>query len=431
VYLGIFFLVLFGLLFLSLPIGLVFASVTILPKLVNPSFSFTIEASVRSMTSALDSYPILAVPLFMLSGVVMARGISEKIFNFFAYFIGNKTAGFPCTVVLTCLFYGAISGSGPATTAAVGSMAIPFLISMGYDTEFSSALVAISGGLGVIIPPSIPFIVLATTTNTSTSDLFIAGILPGCLIGFFLMLYAFMYCRKHGEDKEKLESNYRKIREHGFWLVFKESFWALLTPVIILGSIYGGIASPTEAAAMSIYYALFVSIFIYRSIKLKELFRIFCEGVKTYSAVLFIIAAAVAFSRVISLLQVSQAIKVFLVATESKFLVLLIINTVLLLAGMIMDPLPTIMILAPIMLPVVQQFGMDPAHFGIMMVVNLAIGFVTPPLGMNLFVTSNLTGIPVMVLSRKVLPMIVFFALAGLLIIFFPQISLVLLGRGV
>jgi C4-dicarboxylate transporter DctM subunit len=379
------------------------------------------------MVSALDSYPILAVPLFMLSGVIMARGISERIFNFFAYFIGNKRAGFPCTVVLTCLFYGAISGSGPATTAAVGSMAIPFLISMGYDKEFSSALVSISGGLGVIIPPSIPFIVFATTTNTSTSDLFIAGILPGCLIGIALMVYAYLYCKKHGEDREKLEEKYRTIRTRGFLSVFKDSFWALLTPIIILGSIYGGIASPTEAAAMSIYYALFVSIFIYRSIKVTDLFKILCEGVKTFSAVLFIIAAAVAFSRVISLLQVSQSVKLFLVATDSKFLVLIIINAVLLLAGMIMDPLPTIMILSPIMLPAVEQFGMDPIHFGIVMVVNLAIGFVTPPLGMNLFVTSNFTGIPVMTLSRKVLPMIGFFAIAAVFIIVFPQISLVLL----
>jgi C4-dicarboxylate transporter DctM subunit len=388
-----------------------------------------VEASIRGMVSALDSYPILAVPLFMLSGVIMARGISEKIFNFFSYFIGNKTAGFPCTVVLTCLFYGAISGSGPATTAAVGSMAIPFLISMGYDKQFSTALVAISGGLGVIIPPSIPFIIFAASTNTSTSDLFIAGILPGCLIGLSLMIYAYIHCRKHGEDKNKLEKKYRTIRKRGFLPVLLDSLPALLTPVIILGSIYGGIASPTEAAAMSIYYALLISLFVYRSIKFNELFKILCEGVKTFSAVLFIVSAAIAFSRVITLLNVSRAVSEYLSAMNSKIVILILVNFVLLLAGMVMDAVPTIMILSPIMLPAAEALGIDPTHFGIIMVVNLAIGMVTPPMGMNIFVASNLTGIPVITLARRVIPLILFFAIAALVINAFPQISLLLLGR--
>jgi C4-dicarboxylate transporter DctM subunit len=428
-YFGLVVIILLGLLILTAQISNVFTAISVIPKLLNTSFSFTVEACIRSMVSALDSYPLLAIPLFMLSGVIMARGISEKIFNFFAYFIGNTVAGFPCTVVLTCLFYGAISGSGPATAAAVGSMAIPFLVNMGYNKNFSAALVAISGGLGVIIPPSIPFIIFATTANVSTSDLFVAGILPGCLIGVFLMIYAYLYCRKHGADRGKLEDKYREIRQQGFRSVFLGSFWALLTPVIILGSIYGGIASPTEAAAISIFYAFFVSFFIYKSITLKDIAKILQEGVKTYGSILFIIAAAVALSRVITLLRVSQTVNEFLAATNSKFLVLLIINIVLLFAGMIIEPIPIIMLLAPIMLPAVQQIGMDLTHFGIVMVVNLAIGFVTPPMGMNLFVTSNLTGIPVLVLAREIFPMIFFFAASMVLIIVFPQISLFLLGR--
>ncbi len=425
---GVFFIVFFALLLISLPIGATFAGVTVLLKLLDPAFSLTIEAAVRSMVSGLDSFPLLAIPLFMLSGVIMAKGgISDKIFNFFGYFLGNKTAGFPCAVIVTCLFYGAISGSGPATTAAVGSMTIPFLVSMGYDLVFATALVAVSGGLGVIIPPSIPFIVYATTTNSSVSQLFIAGIFPGILIGLCLMAYAYYYCRKRGEDKEKLRVKYEEIRKKGFLPLFLDSFWALLSPVIILGSIYSGIASPTEAAAVSIYYALAVSLFIYKTIKIRDLWTVFREGVNTYASVMFIMATAITFSRVITLMGIGNYIRDSVLALfGSKLMILLIINGVLLIAGMLLDALSAILILAPMMFPAVTAIGVNPIHFGIIMVVNLAIGFVTPPMGMNLFVSSNLTKVPVMTIARKVLPFIASFAVAAVLINFIPQISLLL-----
>ena len=251
---GIFFLIFAVLLVIGTPICLVFSGMTIAPYLANHAFPYDITAAVTSQLSGLDSFPLMAIPLFMLAGVIMAKGkISDKIFNMFAYFVGNKTAGLPCTVVLTCLFYGAISGSGPATTAAVGSMCIPFLVSVGYDIVFATALVAVAGGLGVIIPPSIPFIVYSSVAGTSVSKMFIAGVLPGCLIGLCLMVYCYIYCKIKGEDKEKLNKRYQEIRSIGFWNLLKDSIWALLTPVIILGSIYGGIASPTEAATISIY----------------------------------------------------------------------------------------------------------------------------------------------------------------------------------
>lgn len=255
---GIFFLVLFVLIIAALPIGGVFSFLSMLPHLANQAFSFGVSDVARAMFSGLNSFTLLAVPMFMVSGMIMARGgISKKLFNFFGYFIGNKTAGFPCAVVVTCMFYAAISGSSPATVSAVGSMTIPFLVAKGYDKIFATSIVTVAGGLGVIIPPSISYIVYASIANCSPSKLFIAGIIPGILIGVALMVYCYIYCKKHGEDKQKLQESYAKLHKDGLWKLFKDSFFALMTPVIILGTIYTGICSPTEAAVISVFYGLF------------------------------------------------------------------------------------------------------------------------------------------------------------------------------
>ncbi|MDR1510892.1 MAG: TRAP transporter large permease, partial [Synergistaceae bacterium] len=288
---------------------------------------------------------------------------------------------------------------------------------------------AISGGLGVIIPPSIPFIVYSTTTNASVANLFIAGILPGFLIGGCLMVYTYYYCRRYGEDKEKLRTKFEEIRSRGFIKLFISSFWALLTPVIILGSIYTGVASPTEAATISIYYALAVSLFAYRTIKVNQLWEVLCEGVSTYGSVMLIMGTAVTFSRVITVMGIGEYIRDnILTVLGSKLMVLVAVNFILLIAGMLLDALSAILILAPMMFPTVQLLGVDPVHFGIIMVVNLAIGFVTPPMGMNLFVASNLTKVPVISIAKKAVPFITAFAVAAVLINFFPKISLILIG---
>lgn len=359
----------------------------------------------------------------------MARGgISKKLFDVFAYFLGKMTAGMPCAVIVTCLFYGAISGSAPATVAAVGSMTIPILTRLGYDKDFSTAVVAVAGGLGVIIPPSIPFIMYGMASGESVSDLFISGIIPGIMIGGLLMVYAIYYCKKHGEDKEKIAEVVDELHEKGFLSVLKESFWAILSPVIILGCIYSGIASPTEAAVISVFYALFVSMVIYRSIHWKDVWGILVEAVRTYSPILFILAASVAFSRVLTLMQVPQSVSAWILAHfTNKVVLLLVINVFLLIVGMVMDTTPAILILTPILLPIVTAIGMNPIHFGIMMVVNLAIGFVTPPIGVNLFVASSLTDIPVMRIAKKAMPMIAFFLMALLVITFVPAVSTIFL----
>ena len=415
---------------IAIPVSISLGIVSVLPGAFDPSFTASGTYVIRSMLGGLDSFPLLAVPMFVLSGIIMARGgISRKLFDVFAYFMGKRTAGMPCAVVVTCLFYGAISGSGPATVAAVGSMTIPILVEMGYDKKFSTAIVAVAGGLGVIIPPSIPFIMYGMASGASVSDLFIAGIIPGLLIGGLLMVYAFYYCKKNGEDQQKKEAMVGELHAKGFLRVLKESAFALLSPVIILGCIYTGIASPTEAAVISVFYALIISLFVYRSIKVKDIWGILVESIRTYAPILFILAASIAFSRVLTLMQVPQAISAWILSHfTSKIVLLLVINVFLLIVGMVIDTTPAILILTPILLPIVQAVGVDPIHFGIIMVVNLAIGFVTPPIGVNLFVASSLTDIPLMDIARKAMPMIVYFLIALIVITFVPALSLALLG---
>lgn len=414
---------------IAIPVSISLGIVSVLPGAFDPSFTASGQFVIRSMLGGIDSFPLLAVPMFVLSGIVMAKGgISKRLFDVFAFFLGKRTAGIPCAVIVTCLFYGAISGSAPATVAAVGSMTIPILEKLGYDRAFSTAVVAVSGGLGVIIPPSIPFIMFGMASGASVSDLFLSGILPGCLIGGLLMVYAIYYCKKNGEDRVKIDEVVGELHEKGMLKVFRESFFALLSPVIILGCIYTGIASPTEAAVISVFYALLVSLLVYRSICLKEIWGIMVEAVRTYAPILFILATSVAFSRVLTLMQVPQHVSAWILAHfTSKIALLLVINVFLLIVGMVMDTTPAILILTPILLPIVQAVGVDPVHFGVIMVVNLAIGFVTPPIGVNLFVASSLTDIPVMKIASKAMPMIVFFLLALLLLTFVPGLCTVFL----
>lgn len=422
------FLVFILLLVIAIPVSISLGISSVLPSVLDPSFTVGAKYVIRSMFGGLDSFPLLAVPMFVLSGIIMAKGgISKRLFNVFAYFLGNLKAGMPCAVIVTCLFYGAISGSGPATVAAVGSMTIPVLTSLGYDLVFAASIVAVAGGLGVIIPPSIPFIMYGMASGASVSDLFLAGIIPGLMIAALLMVYAVYYCTKHGEDKALIQKEVGALHEKGLLNVLKESFFALLSPVIILGCIYTGVASPTEAAVISVFYALFVSMVIYRTIKVKELWSILTEALRTFSPILFILAASTAFSRILTLLHVPQIVSDFIINTfHSKISILLVINIFLLIVGMVMDTTPAILIVTPILLPIIQAIGMDPIQFGVIMVVNLAIGFVTPPIGVNLFVASSLTDISITKLSKHAMPMIGLFLIALLLITFIPAISLCL-----
>lgn len=425
---AVIFIVFFTTLLIGTPIGIAVGITSLSASFMNPQLPTNADFIFRNMITALDTYALLAVPMFILSGVIMAKGgISKKLFDFFAFFIGKKTAGLPIAAIVTCLFYGAISGSGPATVAAVGAMSIPILVRLGYDRDFVTAMVAVSGGLGVIIPPSIPFIMYGLSSGESVGKLFIAGIIPGILIGLCLMVYAFYYCKKNGEDKEKLTENYDNLRKLGFIGIVKDSFWALLTPVIILGGIYGGVVTPTEAAAISVIYALFVSMVMYKSIHMPDIPDALREAARTAAPVLLVVSTATVFGRVLTMMQAPQTIaEVMMDNFSSKIVVLLIINVFLLFVGMIMDTTPAILILTPIFLPIVGALGVNPIHFGVIMVVNLAIGFVTPPIGVNLFVASSITGISVIQIAKKAVPFIGAFLFALLLITFIEPISLLL-----
>lgn len=422
-------LALLTLLVFGLPIAVVLILFSIYPNIINPLFPAAPVYIIRSLVNGVNSFPILAVPMFMLSGTIMAKGkLSMKIFDFFSYFVARFTGGMPIAVITTCLFYGAISGSGPATTSAVGAMTVPILKKLGYKEDFSLALVAVAGGLGVVIPPSIPFIFYGQAAGVSVADLFIAGIIPGILIGLAMMVYVYIYLKKNGEDEEKINAYREKLQNRGFWNIFKESFLAILCPVIILGSIYSGIASPTEAAVISVYYSLLVSVFVYKTIKLDDFKGIFLETINSFASILIIISAAAGFARVLVFLNIPSLISYILASNiDSKLILLIAINLILLLVGMVMDTTPAILVLTPIIYPLAMKFGIDPIHLGVITVVNLAIGFVTPPLGVNLFVASSLSDVSVDKIIDKSLPFIGVFILCLLLITFIPSLSLMLI----
>lgn len=419
------------LLFLGLPIAGSMIFATLLPSFASATFPGNVNYLLRAIVSGLDSLSILAIPLFMLSGAIMAKGgISRKLFDVFAVFIGKWRAGMPCAVVVTCLFYGAISGSGPATVAAVGAMCIPVLTELGYDKKFAAAIVATAGGLGVIIPPSIPFIMYGITTGVSVGEMFTAGIIPGFLIAFCLMAYCWIYCKRHGEDKAKINHAVDTLKAKGYFGVIKEGFWALLTPVIILGGIYSGIVTPTEAACVSVFYAILVSVCIYKTMKLRDIFSHMRAAVKSYAPICLLLAFAIAFGRVLSLLHAPALISDFITsAFHSPYTFLLALNICMLLMGMFMDTASAIAILGPILLQTATGFGIDGVHFGIILVTNLAVGLVSPPVGINLFVAAPLVETSAGELGKKVLAPMGFFLIALLLITYFPAFSMILLGR--
>ena len=426
---GLIFIVLGVTLVFGMPIamGMVLSAMT--PIIMGSNAGGSLNQIITNTFSGADSTPIIAVPLFILAGVIMAEGgISRKLFSVFSYFVGGFTGGLPCAVIMTCLFYGAISGSGPATTAAVGAMAIPFLVELGYDKVFSSAMVATAGGLGVIIPPSIPFVLYSLATGVSTSALFLGGVLPGIFIGVCLMGYAVYYCHKHGEDRVKIDAKLKEMRDQGLVRILWSSLPALMSPVIVLGGIYGGIVTPTEAACISVFYSLIVSVLIYKSMAVEDIIPCLISAVKTYSPLCFLLAFAIAFGRVLTLLKAPAIISGFILGNfSSAFTVMGIIVVVFFLMGMVMDTGPAIVILAPILLPIVTALDIHPVHFGVIMVCCLSIGLVTPPFGLDLFVASTLCDTPPMTVAKKAVPFILAFGVALVCITYIPWFSLALL----
>jgi C4-dicarboxylate transporter DctM subunit len=414
-------------LLIGVPIFLCIGGTTILPYLMDESFTTSGSFLTRLMIGGVDSTPMLALPLFVLSGVIMGfGGISERIFNVFALIVGKRRAGIPISVVMTACMYGAICGAGAPAAAAVGAMAIPMLIELGYSRQFSASLVAAGGGIGLIIPPSIGYVMYGSLTGTSVGALFTAGFIPGLLIGFCLMVYCYIYCRIKGEDREKVAKNYRSLFDRGVGNVLKESIWAVLAPVIILGCIYGGITTPTEAAVISVWYALFICVFLYKTINMKNIYALFREAVGAYSGMILIALFGMGLTRVFTILNMPAKIGEFMSRNFSQqWMALLIVLLILLFIGMFMDVMPTIIILSPILYPViVTDYGVNPVHFGIILTTTVALGLITPPYGLNIFVTAGIAGIDAGKMFRQCILFSGVYLVAMLLIAYIPAISL-------
>lgn len=378
---------------------------------------------VQQLVTSADSFPLMAIPLFILAGELMgAGGVSKRLLNVCNVFLGRFTGGLATVTIVLCMFFAAVSGSGPATVAAIGSMVIPTMLDKGYSKSFTLALIATAGSIGVIIPPSIPMVIYGVSTSTSISSLFMAGFLPGILIGFSLIVVSYLYCKKQGwkGDERKYTA---KEKLAAIW----DAKWALLNPIIILGGIYAGIFTPTEAAAVAAVYAFICGAFIYREFNIKEMFATIGNACNTTGTTMVIIGCATAFTKILTIEKIPGAITNGIINfTDNKILILLLINVLLLIVGCFMDTTPAMMVLAPILLPIAVQFGVDPIHFGIVMVVNLAIGFITPPLGINLFVASRVGRSDLETVCSGIIKFILVMVVDLLLITFIPVISMTL-----
>ncbi|SNY92716.1 C4-dicarboxylate transporter, DctM subunit [Cohaesibacter sp. ES.047] len=375
---------------------------------------------VRTIVTAIDSFPLLAVPLFMVAGDIMTQGgLARRLFSFADALLGRLNGGLAISTVVACMLFGAISGSSPATVAAIGAMAIPLLVSNGYDKRFATVLVTTAGTLGVIVPPSIPMIIYGMAANVSVSRLFMAGIGPALTIAFLLCSWAFWYGTKH---KDKIKTTAGNIP---LMTAMRQSVWALLAPVVVLGGIYSGAFTPTEAAAIAVAYSAVISIFVFREMTFMQLVNTVGRTALTVAPILIIAGTGAALGRVFNLLRVPVMLGDLINSIVSEpIMLLLLINFMLLLIGMFMETLAAIIVLTPIFLPIVLPYGIDPLHFGLILTTNLAIGFVTPPVGANIFIATGLTKLSVVDICKG-LPVPLFLLILGLAAItYVPELSL-------
>ena len=365
----------------------------------------------QQMFSGINSFALVAIPMFILAGDIMAKGqVSERIVAFADAIFGFLRGGLSIVAVMAGMFFAAISGSSAATTAAVGSSLVPELRRKGYEPASAASLIAASGTIGVVIPPSVPMIIYAVIAQESISQLFLAGILPGIFMGGALMMIAVV-------------QGYRRAYPRGtafspivIWRTFRSAFWGLMTPVIILGGIFSGIFTPSEAAVMAVNYALFVSLFIYRDLRLRDLYPLLIRAAVTTAVIMFVIAASAALSWALSRWQVpGQIAQTVLGWSSDPYMVLLLILGLILLTGVFIETASALIILTPILLPLALQLGIDAVHFGIIIVVGLAIGMITPPVAINLYVASSVTGIGLERIAWAVLPYLA--ALIGVLLL--------------
>lgn len=410
----------FVLLTLSMPIAMVLVATTAIYLFFIADVPLT--SLIQQLFNGLDNFVLLGVPFFILAGNIMAEGaISARIVNVMKLFVGRFNGGLAMAAVLACIFFAAISGSSPATVVAIGSIMLPALVREGYGERFSIGLVTSSGSLGILIPPSIPMILYALIMNVSVSEIFMAGFLPGLFIGLCLMAYSYVVARRHGWRSEA-----RYTLKNGLRII-KDGLWALFLPFIVLGGIYGGVFTPTEAAAVSVAYALFVELLVYRELTVRKLFKVCSDSAVLSGCLLFIISCAMTFIWLLTVEQIPVKLADIIISgIDNKWLFLLAINGALLMVGALMDIVTAIIVISPILIETLSRYGIDYIHYGIIMIVNIEIGFLTPPFGLNLFVSMALAKKSLVEVGRAVLPFIILFLLCLLTITYVPQISLLL-----
>lgn len=412
--------VLFGsmtiLLALSLPIGISLGFATALTLVYTDSVPLIMIA--QNAFAALDSFPLLAIPFFMLAGSLMSYGgISKRLVTLANSMVGAVIGGLAMVTVTACMFFAAISGSGPATVSAIGSFMIPAMKAKKYDDDFAAALTAVAGSIGVIIPPSIPFVIYGVVSGVSVGEMFVSGIIPGIIIGLSLMAMSYKIAKKKKYPRAE--------KSVAIGHAFKEAWWALMVPVIILGGIYGGIFTPTEAAVVASVYALFIGKFVYKELDFNTIYEAFKDATLVNGATTFMIGLSMSFAAFLAMEQVPARICEWMLSlSSSPAMILLIINILLLTVGCFVDNISSMIILTPILLPIVTKIGIDPVHFGLVMTVALATGFVTPPYGANLFVASAVSGVNMVKLSKAVAPLILVMISCLLLFTYIPAISM-------
>lgn len=372
--------------------------------------------------AGIAKFPLLAIPLFILAGFVLERcGISERIIKFANILVGQRAGGLVIVAVAVCVFFGGVSGSGPADAAAIGAILIPAMYAQGYSKSYSASLIAAAGSTAIIVPPSIALIIYGSITNTSIPALFAAGAIPGFIAGLAIMIPAYLIARKRNYGRNA------NVKVKGAFKAFKEAFWGLLAPVIILGGLYGGVFTPTEAAVVAVFYSLILGLVVYRTLTFRMIYQILVEASEASAVVMLIVAFAGLFSWAGSTVGILDDLAVYLMGiSEHEWVLLVVLNGLVFVGGMLMDAISIYYIFLPIFMPIIAQFNWDPIWFGVMMTFNLAIGQFTPPVAVNLYVTTQLADIPLERTFKSVLPLVGAMLVALTVIVLFPWLSLFL-----
>ncbi|KAF1076354.1 TRAP transporter large permease [Halodesulfovibrio sp. MK-HDV] len=402
---------------IGIAIGLCVAVGIVFGDMLPPAFL------VQKMITSLDVFPLMAVPFFIMAGEIMQKGsMAQRLLKVSHSFVGHVTGGMAHISVLTSMFYGALSGSSPATVAAVGGIMVPAMVKEGYSRSFAAAVNTSAGCLGVMIPPSVPLIIYGTTAGVSVGDLFIAGVIPGIFVGICLMACSYVIARRHGYGGGKRATFMERIT------ALREALVALMVPLIVLGGIYGGLTTPTEAGVIAVVYAFIAEGIVLRTLSWQKVWEIFRGTAITSASIFIVVATATALGQILLFYNVPDMLVEILVGiSDNKYVLIPIILVFLLVMGTFMDALANILILTPLLLPVMKHLGMDPIHFGIVMIVAASMGFLTPPVGVNLFVGCSISNLSIERLSVAVLPFLFTMCIALLAITFIPALSLGLL----